>query len=78
MPLRVPPKCEGTCFIHWNGVDPPRPRPPGNGSRVAGRRSRRSFASCRSTVSGMPLWVIMLLSVPVRPPSALAPLSPTM
>ena len=20
MPLRVPPKCEATCFIHWNGA----------------------------------------------------------
>src|SRR5262245_40545400 len=19
-PLRVPPKCEATCFVHWNGV----------------------------------------------------------
>ena len=27
---------------------------------------------------GMPLWVIMLFSVPVRLPSALGPLSPAM
>ena len=20
MPLRVPPKCEATCLVHWNGV----------------------------------------------------------
>ena len=20
MPLRVPPKCEAICFIHWNGA----------------------------------------------------------
>jgi hypothetical protein len=28
-PLRVPPKCDATCFIHWNGDEPAQHQPTG-------------------------------------------------
>ena len=28
-PLRVPPKCEGTRFIHWKGDEPAQDQPTG-------------------------------------------------
>ena len=29
MPLRVPPKCDAICFVHWNGVSPAQAQPTG-------------------------------------------------
>ena len=29
MPLREPPKCEATCFIHWKGVSSAQAQPAG-------------------------------------------------
>src|SRR6478752_11336 len=38
VPLRVPPQCEATCLVHWNGVHTA-PRPADRVVVVGGRRA---------------------------------------
>jgi hypothetical protein len=81
--LRVPPKCEATCFVCRNGVSPAQAQPawymlstfgPPSASRPP---SLFSASSCCSTVLGMLFWASSSLMLP-RCPSALEPLSPKM
>ena len=81
--LRVPPKCEATSLVWWNGVLPAQAQPAWYMLSVFGepRASRPPIFSraaiCCSTVFGMPFCASSSLMVPFWP-SALAPLSPKM
>ena len=83
MGLRVPPKCEATSLVCWNGVFPAQAQPawymlsvlgPPSASRPP---SLSSAAICCSMVLGMLFCASSSLMVPFWP-SALEPLSPKM
>ena len=76
--LRVPPRCDATCLVHWNGVLAASAQPTGMFGSVSGPPIASYFASRPGRPSWMPLRLAMPLTVPSSPPSAEAPLSPTM
>lgn len=75
-PLRVPPKWEATCFIHWKGASSARPSPRCSGFRTARCRSRPDERAA-TQVFGR---AVERRGTPraVDVPSADAPLSPQM
>ena len=78
MPLRVPPKSDGTCFIQPNGASNPTAQPDAMCGYVSGPPHWSSFGSICATVSCTPLKYVYSLNMPFAPPSPLVPLSPAM
>ena len=75
-PLRVPPKCEATCFIHWNGASSAQAQPT---LKWFSQRADPKSPMCsrsHSGSSGTPFWKDGALHAPWIVPSADAPLSP--
>ena len=52
--LRVPPKCDATCFVHWNGVLPACAQPIEKCGNVVGPPHSSMCASCEETSLTMP------------------------
>ena len=76
MPLRVPPKCEATCFIHWNGESSAHAQPTLKWFSQRSVPKSSMWASSHSGSSGTPFWNEGALHAPCTVPSAEAPLSP--
>ncbi len=76
--LRVPPKWLATCLVHWKGASIAQAQPTGTCGSLVGP----PISSIRLIVLSRPSWtpsrLASSLKVPSSPPSALAPLSPTM
>ncbi|MCY1298826.1 hypothetical protein D9M69_456580 [compost metagenome] len=75
--LRVPPKCEATCLVHWNGVFMAWAQPAGKWLKCFGPPSSSITLRLLCQVSITPLKIENSLVRPSIPPSAEAPLSPT-
>jgi len=76
MPLREPPKCEATCFIHWNGASSAQAQATLKWFSQRGDPKSSRWASSHSGSSGSPFWNEGELQAPCIVPSAEAPLSP--
>ena len=73
----MPPKLEATCLVHMKGVLPATAQPAAMCGKVSGPPHLSMFLSMSGTVSATPLKYVISLNMPIMPPSALAPLSPT-
>src|SRR4029079_5343533 len=78
MPCAVPPKCEGTCFTHLNGVSKAHAQGAAKCGKVLSEPQNGYQRYCAFTGTGTPLKVVNSFGVPLSMPSALAPLSPLM
>ena len=78
MPCAVPPKCDGTCFTHLNGVLIAHAHGAAKCGNVLSDPQNGYQRYCALTGTGTPLKVVNSLGVPLSMPSALAPLSPPM
>ena len=77
-PCAVPPKCDGTCFIHLNGVSNAHAQAAEKCGKVRSEPQNSYQRNWSFTGTGMPLKVVNSFGVPLTMPSALAPLSPLM
>ena len=78
MPLRVAPKCDATCFIHWKGESSAHAHAALKWfSHLADPKSSMCSRS-HSGSSGRPFWKAGALQAPCSVPSAEDPLSPVM
>ncbi len=74
--LRVPPKWDATCFVHWNGASRAHAQPT---LKWFSQRAVPKSSMCSSSHSGSsctPFWNDGALHAPWIVPSADAPLSP--
>ena len=80
VPLRVPPQCDATCFVHWYGVFIACAQPTAKWLYDSGppNLSSRSIMNCGVSIEARPLKFSISLNVPFSVPSADAPLSPMM
>ena len=78
MALRVPPKWEATCFIHWKGASRAQAQPALKWFSHRAVPKTAMWASIHSGSSGTPFWKEGAAQAPFRVPSAEAPLSPVM
>jgi hypothetical protein len=78
MPWAVPPKCDGTCFTHLNGVSIAHAQPAAKCGKVRSDPQNSYQGSWSLTGTATPLKVVNSFGVPSNIPSALAPLSPPM
>ena len=78
MPCAVPPKCDGTCFIHLNGVSIAQAQAAEKCGKVRSEPQNSYQRNWSFTGTSMPLKVVNSFGVPLTMPSALAPLSPLM
>ena len=76
--LRVPPKWLATCLVHWNGASIAHAQPTGTCGSLVGPPISSIRLIVLSRPSCTPSRLATSLNVPSSPPSALAPLSPTM
>ena len=76
MPWAVPPKCDGTCFTHLNGVSIAHAQGAAKCGNVLSDPQNGYQRYCAFTGTGTPLKVVNSFGVPLSMPSALAPLSP--
>ena len=77
-PWAVPPKCDGTCFTHLNGVSIAHAQPAEKCGKVLSDPQNGYQRYWALTGTGTPLKVVNSFGVPLSMPSALAPLSPPM
>ena len=77
-PCAVPPKCEATCFTHWNGVSIAQAQPAAKCGKVRSDPQNGYQSIWSFTGTETPLKVVNSFGVPFSMPSALAPLSPAM
>ena len=75
-PWAVPPKCDGTCFTHLNGVSIAHAQGAAKCGNVLSDPQNGYQRYCAFTGTGTPLKVVNSFGVPLSMPSALAPLSP--
>src|SRR5450631_4202772 len=78
MPWDVPPKCDGTCFTHLNGVSIAHAHSAAKCGNVLSDPQNGYQRYWAFTGTGTPLKVVNSFGVPLSMPSALAPLSPLM
>jgi hypothetical protein len=78
MGFRVPPKWLAICLVHWNGVHMACAHALGTWLKYFGPPSSLMALRLSCHFSGKPLKNRFSLIEPSIPPSALAPLSPTM
>src|SRR6185312_1039718 len=78
MPCLVPPKCDGTCFTHLNGVLIAHAQGAAKCGNVLSDPQNGYQRDWAFTGTGTPLKVVNSFGVPLSIPSALAPLSPLM
>ena len=74
--LRVPPKCDATCFIHWNGESSAHAHPTLKWFSQRAVPKSSMWSSSHSGSSCTPFWNDGALQAPCTVPSADAPLSP--
>ncbi len=77
-PWAVPPKCDGTCFIHLNGVSIAHAQGAAKCGKVRSDPQNSYQRNWSLTGTATPLKVVNSFGVPLSIPSALAPLSPLM
>ena len=77
-PWAVPPKCDGTCFTHLNGVSIAHAQPAAKCGKVLSDPQKGYQRYCALIGTETPLKVVNSFGVPLIMPSALAPLSPPM
>ena len=77
-PWAVPPKCDGTCFTHLNGVSIAHAQPAAKCGKVRSDPQNGYQRNWSLTGTETPLKVVNSFGVPLIMPSALAPLSPPM
>src|SRR5262249_36222781 len=77
-PWAVPPKCEGTCFTHLNGVSIAQAQPAAKCGNVRSEPQNSYQRNWSLTGTSTPLNVVNSFGVPLSMPSALAPLSQPM
>ena len=75
-PWAVPPKCDGTCFTHLNGVSIAHAHAAAKCGNVLSDPQNGYQRYWAFTGTGTPLKVVNSFGVPLSMPSALAPLSP--
>src|SRR4029078_7695014 len=80
VPLRVPPQCEATCLVHWNGAELAHAHPTAEWLYELGEARSSLLLSRNSGVwrAAIPLKLAISLNAPLMVPSADAPLSPRM
>ena len=61
MPLRVPPKWQATCLVHWNGVLPAQAQPMAKCGKVVGPPQSSMWSIIWSALPTMPLSAIISL-----------------
>ena len=71
-----PPKCDGTCLTHLNGVSIAHAQPAAKCGKVRSDPQNGYQRNWSFTGTAMPLKVVNSFGVPLSMPSALAPLSP--
>ncbi len=77
-PWAVPPKCDGTCFTHLNGVSIAHAHSAAKCGNVRSDPQNSYQRNWSLTGTATPLKVVNSFGVPLSIPSALAPLSPLM